>query len=347
MIITKESLLRIARDTVTKRTKGEFAREYILSIFLTGSLLTDDPLMGKSTDIDLVFIHTMPPAMRREIVPLSPDIHLDIKHNPREEYEPARDLRTNPWLGPEIYHAVQLYDPGHFFDFIQAAVRDKYDDPVNAHARASLNAEHARSIWGDLAMDPNTKTSKQPKDLLRYMKSISHAANVLPVIKGSILGERRFLLEFSPIANAFDLPQLGGELYSLLGAGQLQVEKLDEWLNDWEKDLIEVGENDKEADARLHSARVAYYRHGFETAIQDGTPGAILWPLLHTWSLAASKLPHEKQSAWADACQSLGLLNEGMETNLQRLDAFLDTLEGKLEEWKGIHGIIDSDREEY
>ncbi|HKZ44169.1 MAG TPA: hypothetical protein VJZ78_03930 [Anaerolineales bacterium] len=346
MIISKESLLRIARDTVRERTQGEFARKYILSIFLTGSLLTEDPLMGNSTDIDLVFIHSMPPALRREVIPLNPDIHLDIKHNPREEYEPARNLRTNPWIGPEIYRAVQLYDPDHFFDFTQAAVRDKYDDPLNAHARASLNAGHARAIWGDLEKDPGTGKSTQPKMLLRYLKSISHAANVLPVIKDPILGERRFLLDFPAIANAFDLPELGGELYSLLGAGQLKAEKLDEWLKDWEKDLVEAGTDAADGDARIHPARVPYYRSGFETAINEGTPSAILWPLLHTWSLAVSKLPIEKQSAWKDACQSLGMLNEGMTSNLHKLDLFLDRLEGMLESWKGIHGINESDREE-
>ena len=345
MIITRESLLRIARDTVKARTQGDFSKHYILSIFLTGSLLTDDPLMGNSTDIDLVFIHSMPPGIRREIVPLSPDIHLDIKHNQRDEYEPARDLRVNPWLGPEIYNAVQLYDPDHFFDFTQAAVRDKYDDPVNVHARANLNAEHARGIWSDLVSDPKAKTSKQPKLLLRYLKSVSHAANVLPAMKSPILGERRFLLEFSPIANAFNLPELGGELYSLLGAGQLQVDNLDETLNAWEQDFLEAGKY-PEAEARLNPNRLAYYRRGFESVIDDGIQGALLWPLLITWSLAASLLPQEKQTAWANTCTSLGLINEGMEANLERLDSFLDTLEGMLEQWKVQNGISEIYREE-
>ena len=83
MIITKETLLRIANDTVAKRTEGENDGSDILTIYLTGSLLGEDPLMGNSTDIDMVFIHSEPPIMGREIVRLSADVHLDIKHNPR------------------------------------------------------------------------------------------------------------------------------------------------------------------------------------------------------------------------------------------------------------------------
>ncbi len=74
-----------------------------------------------------------------------------------------------------------------------------------------------------------------------------------------------------------------------------------------------------------------YYQRGFENLISEGTPGAILWPLLHTWSLAASKLPKAEQSDWEDACRSLGMLSEGMTSNLERLDTFLDKLEQLLE----------------
>ena len=341
MIITKEALLRIARDTVVKRTEGENEGSDILSIYLTGSLLGDDPLMGNSTDIDLVFIHSEPPSIGREIVRLSPEIHLDIKHNPREEYEPARDLRTNPWLGPEIYSAVQLYDPEHFFDFVQAAVRDRYHDPFNAHARASLNEEHARAIWEDLMVDAKNKTNFHPKSFLRYLKSVNHAANTLTVIKGSILGERRFLLEFPAFAQEYDLPELGGELYSLLGAGQLKQDKLEGMLAAWEKDFLKAGK-DNSVDARLHPTRLIYYQRCFETMLSEGTPGAILWPLLHTWSLTASKLPKAEQSDWEDACRSLGLLSEGMTSNLEKLDSYLDKLEQLLEEWKNKHGLSDS-----
>lgn len=346
MIITKETLLRIANDTVKKRTEGENEGSDILSIYLTGSLLGDNPLMGKSTDIDLVFIHSENPRMGREIIRLSADIHLDIKHTPREEYEPARDLRTHPWLGPVVYNAVQLYDPEHFFDFVQAAVRDQYHDPFNALARAKLNADHARAIWEDLTADAESNIKFHPKSFLRYLKTVNHAANTLTVIKGSILGERRFLIDFPAFAESYDLPELGGELYAMLGAGQLQQNKLAELLTAWEKDFLKAG-MDNTADARLHPTRMGYYQQGFETLISEGGMGGIVWPLLHTWSLAAATLPNEEQIGWEDACQSLGMLAEGMASNLKRLDSFLDKLEILLEEWKNRHGLSDAMKGEF
>ncbi|MFC2065203.1 hypothetical protein ACFLXB_08935 [Chloroflexota bacterium] len=341
MIITKETLLRIANDTVVKRTEGENDGADILTIYLTGSLLREDPLMGNSTDIDMVFIHSKPPIIGREIVRLNTDVHLDIKHSPREEYEPARELRNHPWMGPAIYNAVQLYDPEHFFDFVQAAVRDRYHDPFNAHARASLNAAHARSIWEDLTAEAESKTKFHPKSFLRYLKTINHAANSLTVIKDRILGERRFLVDFPAVAESYDLPELGGELYSMMGAGLLQQNRLEDLLAAWEKDFLKAG-MDNAADARLHPTRMIYYQRGFETLISEGRMGAILWPLLHTWSLAASTFPKAEQSAWEDTCQSLGMLSEGMTSNLIRLDAFLDKVEILLEEWKNRYGLSDA-----
>ena len=220
-------------------------------------------------------------------------------------------------------------------------MRDRYHDPFNAHARASLNEEHARAIWEDLMVDAKNKTNFHPKSFLRYLKSVNHAANTLTVIKGSILGERRFLLEFPAFAQEYDLPELGGELYSLLGAGQLKQDKLEGMLAAWEKDFLKAGK-DNSVDARLHPTRLIYYQRCFETMLSEGTPGAILWPLLHTWSLTASKLPKAEQSDWEDACRSLGLLSEGMTSNLEKLDSYLDKLEQLLEEWKNKHGLSDS-----
>ena len=54
MRITRETLLKIAKDTVTQQVRS---RHDLVSVFLIGSLLTDDPLLGGTTDIDLIFIH--------------------------------------------------------------------------------------------------------------------------------------------------------------------------------------------------------------------------------------------------------------------------------------------------
>lgn len=339
MRITKESLLRVARENVSQRIHS---RPDLVAAYLTGSLLKDEPLMGNTTDIDLVFVHPFQPSIRREIVPLTPEIHLDIKYNPRSEYEPARELRLHPWLGPEMYDPIRLYDGQHFFDFVQAGVRERYHDPVNAHGRASLNAQHARQIWGDL----QKKQDDSPGSMLFYLKSVNHAANAIAVIKDSPLSERRFLLEFPACAESAGNESMSADLYELLGAGQAEKSSLEACLPAWERDFLEAG-RDQSADVRLHPARLAYYRRGFETLLAGEQPLAILWPLLHTWSLAAGVLPEAERSAWATCCRELGLLQAGLASRLQRLDHFLDEVEKILDNMAVSNGLLDLENTNY
>ena len=333
MRITKESLLRIARENVSQRIHS---RPDLVAAYLTGSLLKNDPLLGNTTDIDLVFVHPYQPSVRREIVALTPEIHLDITYNPRSAYEPPRELRLNPWLGPEMYDPIRLYDGQHFFDFVQAGVREKYHDPVNAHGRASLNARHARQIWGDLQV----KQDDSPKSMLLYLKSVNHAANAIAVIKDSPLSERRFLLEFTGCAESAGIAGMAEDLYDLLGSCQADKNSLESYLPSWEKDFVEAGRIPS-ADVRLKPARRAYYRQGFEALLAGEKPLSILWPLIHTWSLAAEALPETERSTWTDCCQQLGLLQAGLDSRLQKLDLFLDEVEKILDNMAVSNGLTE------
>src|SRR5450759_2115162 len=100
MHITRETLLKIAKDTVTQQLS---TRHDLVSIFMVGSLLTDEPLLGGTSDIDLVFIHDRQPDVEREIIRLSPEITLDIAHPPQSAYNQPRHLRLHPWIGPAIH----------------------------------------------------------------------------------------------------------------------------------------------------------------------------------------------------------------------------------------------------
>ena len=337
MRITKESLLRIARETVSQRI---YSRPDMVAVYLTGSLLKDEPLLGNTTDIDLVFVHPFEPSIRREIVPLTAEIHLDIKYNPRSEYEHPRLLRLHPWLGPEMYDPMRLHDGQHFFDFVQAGVRDKYYEPVNAYGRAQRNFFHARQIWNDLQAEQNDS----PQSMLKYLKSVNHAANAIAVIKDSPLGERRFLTLFPALAEAAGNPALTAHLYGLLGADQADKSSLEARLPAWEKDFLQAGKAPS-CDVRLHPARRMYYRQGFEVMLGGEKPLSILWPLLHTWSLAAECLPEDEHGEWSDLCHQLGLLEKGLEIRLKNLDLFLDEVEKILENMAVSNGLNDSGNE--
>ena len=45
--------------------------------------------------------------------------------------------------------------------------------------------------------------------------------------------------------------------------------------------------NGKSADLRLHPARLAYYKTAIVEQLSSNLPRAAVWPMLHTWSLAA------------------------------------------------------------
>ena len=59
MRLTRETLIKIARDTAEQRV--QISRR-IICIYLVGSVLSDSPLLGGTTDIDLIIIHDSEPA---------------------------------------------------------------------------------------------------------------------------------------------------------------------------------------------------------------------------------------------------------------------------------------------
>jgi len=335
MLITRESLLRLARETVSQRIH---AHPELVAVYLTGSLLTDDPLLGNTTDIDLVFVHPYLSEPQREVVPLTAEVHLDIKINPRFEYEHPRQLRLDPWLGPEMYAPLRLYDGQHFFDFVQAGVRDKYDDPANAWGRAHRNLEHARDLWSDLRSQPPAPDQASPQRLLKYMKAVSHACNCLAVLQGRPLAERRFLTQFRSLATVSGHPELAASLLRLLGADRVDASSLASLLPSWEADFLTAGSLPG-ADPRLHPGRCNYYLQGMRSQLQGAFPLDLLWPLLYTWSLAVAGLTTDARHPWDQVCHQWGLEGEYFAGQLDQLDAFLDQVTAILDALALANGL--------
>ncbi len=75
MHLMLESMIQIAKEAALQSTASNGD---IVTVYLTGSLLDNDPFLGGSADIDLVFVHAQEASVRREIVSLTPEIHLDI-----------------------------------------------------------------------------------------------------------------------------------------------------------------------------------------------------------------------------------------------------------------------------
>jgi hypothetical protein len=331
MRVTRENLIRIAKETTQKQALEDHG---LVAAYLIGSLRSENPFLGNSTDIDIVFVHEGQPRVRREIIALTPEISLDISHNPRSEYEKPKELRIHPWLGPELYDPLPLYGTQLFFEFIQAGVRAGYDEPANVLARARQNADHARQIWSSLQLSQETG----PALLLSYLKAVEHAANAIALLSGVPLAERRFVLQFQGRAAEAGAPGLTAGLLGLLGGAQVDAAALREFLAGWETTFVDAaGRNHVHATIKV--PRLAYYKQAFEAMLEGDSPQSVLWPLMNTWSRAAAVVPPTHQLKWQAACETLGLTGAGFNERLEGLDLFLDRVEEILENMAARNGV--------
>ena len=334
MRVTRESLVRIAKETAQERAYND---KNIIAAYLTGSLLTEDPFLGGVTDIDLVLVTANTPPMSREIAPLTPDFHLDITYHAKAEYDPPRELRVNPWLGYEIYDPMLLYDRQHFFEFTQAAVRAGFEFHETALVlqRCRKLLDHGRKIWFDL-MDIGEDSG--PKDVAKYLKSLYHAVNVIAELNGPPLPERRLLLLFPSLAEQAERPGLSIGLLGLLGGGELDKSLMEGWLPDWESNFKAAFETGK-ADPRINMARMNYYKKCFEAMLGSDNPVVMLWPLFNSWTRAVVVLSEDEVDGWQSARKALGLSGKSFAERVEGLDHYLDEIDILLDEIAEANGL--------
>jgi len=336
MRVTRESLIRIAKETAQERAYND---RDIIAAYLTGSLVSDegDPMLGGTTDIDIIIVHADEPKHRREFVKLTPDFHLDIGHRAKAEFKRPRELRVDPWLGWEMYDPQLLYEREKFFEFVQAGLRAgfEFNAPAPALQRSRSLLAHGRQIWRDLLEIENTVT---PTDIVKYMKSLYHAINAVAELSGPPLQERRLMLEFAPRAEAAQRPGMEAALIGLMGASTLDASQVGAWIPEWKLAFEAAAENSR-VDVRIHPVRLNYYEKAFRAMLESDHPRAVLWPLLQTWTLSVDVLPEHAVSAWQSACGYLGLTSTGIEEHVHGLDHFLDEVEALLDELAAQNGL--------
>ena len=333
MRVTRNVLMKIVRDTVEQRVRADRS---LLAIYLCGSLLGGDYLLGGSADIDLVIIHLDAPAQEREIVHLTDEVHLDIAHHAQKEYRQTRRLRVHPWMGPTLFSCQSLYDPQHFLDFIQAGVRGQFDRSDYVVERSRKLAESARQLW---LASMQAKRKSTAETVLEYLKTLGKAANAVASLSGPPLTERRFLLAFPERAEAVNRPGLFPGMLGLLGAADLEVGVMETWLPAWTAALQALPEDG--TPARLHPYRRAYYQGSIQAMIDSGNWQAALWPLLYSWTLAVCTLGDKAEQAlpWQEAFTQLDLLGDGFDRRLEGLDAYLDMVEEVIDSWARANGV--------
>jgi hypothetical protein len=125
----------------------------------------------------------------------------------------------------------------------------------------------------------------------------------------------------------------------LLGAHRVEEEQIPAWVSAWEATYDAIPEEAR--PAHLHIYRKDYYLRAFDAILESGEPKAILWPLLNTWTLAASVLSASNPAfqSWRDACQQLTLLSADLTERAAALDAFLDQADEAILKWDQEYGI--------
>jgi hypothetical protein len=334
MRVTRETLIRLARENAKTRA---FDNKDIVAAYLIGSLVNNEqePFIGGLTDIDMVFVTAGKAPRTREIVKLTGDFHLDITYHARAEYTPVRELRVNPWLGPEIYNPMLLYEREKFFDFVQAAVRGgfEFNGPALTLQRCRTLLAHGRGCWTDL-LEVDSVAKIGPKEVAHYLKAVYHAVCAVAELNGNPLAERRVMLDFPTRAEQANRPQMAAGLAGLLGGPRLESGIPTDWLDAWQKDYLAAAANGK-ADARINASRVNYYRKAFDA--MEGI--AALWPLLHTWTLSALVLSPSQLKDWQAATNQLGLAGESFAEKVQGVDQFMDEVEILLDEIAKENGV--------
>ncbi len=334
MRVTRETLIRIAKETAQERAYND---RNIVAAYLTGSIVGgSDPMLGGTADIDLIFVHASAPMLKRELVKLTPDFHLDIGHRARAEFKSPRELRSDPWLGYEMFAPMLIYEREKIFDFVQAALRagNEFEGPAMTLQRCRRLYNHGRQIWIDLS----DIEQGGPKEVSKYFKSLFHAVNAVAELSGPPIQERRLLLEFPARAEAAKRPNLTAGLFGLIGASGVGAETLSTWLPQW-KEAFTAASGNARVDGRIHAARVNYYEKAFRSMLEGDHPSAALWPLIQTWTLAAQVLPEEDTAPWLAACTALGLAGGNFAQRVEALDQYLDEVDILLDAFASSNGL--------
>ena len=95
-----------------------------------------------------------------------------------------------------------------------------------------------------------------------------------------------------------------------------------------------------DVDIRICSTRMNYYEKAIKAMLEGGEiPLAALWPLLHTWTLAAEVLEGDHLKFWQSAMGEFGLFGKGFGEHVEGLDRFIDDIEVIFDEIADENGL--------
>ncbi len=329
MRINRDILLNLAREHAARMASADRS---LVCIYLTGSLLENEPLLGGITDIDLICVHDRPQETSRQITRITEEVHLDIAHLSQEVFDHPRHLRTDAWIGGSVCSdPLVLYEAVHWFDYTRATIAAQYYQPENIGARAKIFAARARQTWLNLSDETIPQGSKRQQV---YLGAINDCANALACLTGMPLPTRRLGSELSSRLEEIGRTDLLGGLVEMFYNDSVTREKFDDWLPAW-RDGLAALKTIPEAPVSLGRYRKAYYEKAI-TALADERPAAALWILLRTWTLAAQQLPRteEPYRGWQTFCKDLELDSKHFGDRVSAIDRLVDRVDEAIEQWQ-------------
>jgi hypothetical protein len=336
MRITKDSMLRLARDTAAISANQDRS---IICIYLTGSVVTEDPFIGGSTDIDLFYVHTNKPEITREIRYLSDDVSLDIAHIEQVRFQQPRHLRADAWLGPFLCAKPKvLYDTQHWFEFTEASVAAQFYRPEYVLERARPLASAARQTWMEFHL---VQPEVNPMNILRYLQAVENAGNAIALLSGSALPARRFMMDIDNRLVKVKRSDLIAKFNSLVLPPNMSDLDWTQWITGWEPVMIQAAQM-KACPSSMSAPRRNYYTKAVN-ALSDDRPAAAAWLMLNSWTRAISLLPSESsfQQNWKLACGTFLQVNESFRPIWEQLDDLLDSVEETLDTFVAENGLTE------
>ncbi|HUV15403.1 MAG TPA: hypothetical protein VMW28_02430 [Pelolinea sp.] len=334
MRITRDLLLTTAKETVKRYT---FGSHDLVCAYITGSLVYKEPLIGGCTDIDLIYVHSIDAPIKREIIPVAEDFHLDIAHLQESIFSQPRSLRADPWVGSFLCHyPIPVFDQGHWFEYTQAGVFAHFFQPSNIIQRVKPFAESARADWLNLQISENGFTAKSLRAYLQIMKD---AANAIACLVSVPLTDRRFMIDYPLRTQDLKMPGLAGGLVDLILPEEPIEPNWESWLADWRTDFTRL-QRQPDVPLTFSNGRMPYYQKAIE-GLKESRQDAALWILLWTWTELSSRLyvNSGENLSYSDFCRQLTLGSDHFQERISALDAYLDVVEETIDRWVESNGL--------
>lgn len=334
MRLTRERLLNLTNSYLTKIVRKD---PNVIAIYMTGSMLEEDPFLNGTTDVDLVFVHNHTRDIQRQIVPITEDATLDIHFFQQSYYSPQRKIRLDPWVGPGLcFDPVLLYGKSHWFEFTQAAIEGAFFQPNYVLQRSRSFFGQAYESWTELSRNRNLT---QARYILNYLRMVENACNSIASLSAHPLTDRRILKQFKTVCENVKMDHLvpmANQLF--IGENDLQP-YYDYFAKSWRYYLEEFGKSDLGNQIpKYHAFRLNYYANAVEYYWEEHLISAV-WLMLKTWSTVVEWCGLHGNPHYESFLNALQIGTNFTQNREEQLREFIDTVDEGIEKWGVENGF--------